>query len=1208
MSDTKEILNSEEIDFLLEATAADSTAEMAGEPGSQQSITMRGDLEQMQLADIFQTLNLAKMEGLLKVSNPVEQRMVHFHAGSVRILVPPRSITRRLGQRLIQSGLLEPEQLRLALLEQRKTHARLGEILVGHEFVEQQQVDELLTVQVTEELFGLFTWEHGDFEFYRGPVEEEAVNELLDACPKFEVNSLLLEVARRADEWGDILDSLHSLDEIPVATELDNEFDIESLGETHQAVLLAVDGRTSFRALSEVSILSVFDCARAARDLVREGMIIPCEDEHLLQVARWHHEHGDNKKALMVAMTLRDRHGERPVELVRELAQLTHTVGEQQLGCQILLETAQLQTDVDLALELAEEARALNPRDLQALSFLRSTMLNHMPLDADEVEQITLDLLDGLLHDNETDRVLELTDEIVSGGTASPDVLLRQARALAKRKDNAAAIDILLKIGRIHAQAGDTNRQLEAYELASRLDRNRKDLDRLIRQLRSTSTTRIARWGAVLATLLVLAAGGSAWYYSFLHRSHVLIASSEVGNLLADQKYDEAEEALTKWRSRLGACATIADLTQQLRFGRAAEQKIQQQTSRRQLVEQLKQAGNLVQKGLLVEAFAAYAAMRANPDVTEEIDEAARTRIDALTKELDNLSLLLVDRIPDPLNEFSSQTYVETTLQKLRHLVPADGLAAGRAVMAMADAQGTPPSIDDKRWQELLTKARRSVELMERAISLRTSFEAAAARFAKQRQLDPLFQTALQHESSYQFAEALAAYRKLNEAEAGSADLHAHLTVKIEQLEGILSMCNTLAAATQAGDFATAYREYQTLKRLDPEIPFAKLVRLPLTVTSSTPGASVAWDNQPIGKTPRLIAYQPDRNHHVHMRLPRFDDVSLHVPDDHNGHLDVMLTLTPDLELETEAGTDRAMQIDADGRVFVTLSSGTVLAVDAQNARLLWQSPAVNIHNVSSPTIDRGMVFTTSLDGPLRALSATNGKLLWQRDELPSEYAPVAIEGRLAITTTEGDLVLLSPKTGAEIARWPLPAPMRSQLLTNGKLLFTALEDGTNIGIDARRQRLAWRSRRHEQGQQLSVSLSGLVALTDDGKVQCIDPSDGSVRWQRQMATTPVGKLATNSTAALVTLDSHIETLDLQTGQTLWSAPRTSQPWAGPARFLGNQIAAPTRDGSILIFGKNSLHPRYCLLGDRDALMTGAGSQFAVVAKGRNLRLYRELP
>lgn len=51
---------------------------------------MRGDLEQIILADIFQTLALSKMEGMLRVRNPLEQREIFFREGLVRCMVPAR--------------------------------------------------------------------------------------------------------------------------------------------------------------------------------------------------------------------------------------------------------------------------------------------------------------------------------------------------------------------------------------------------------------------------------------------------------------------------------------------------------------------------------------------------------------------------------------------------------------------------------------------------------------------------------------------------------------------------------------------------------------------------------------------------------------------------------------------------------------------------------------------------------------------------------------------------------------------------------------------------------------------------------------------------------------------------------------------------------------------------------------------------------------
>src|SRR5688572_7165092 len=88
------ILNNEEVDFLLEGAAASGDPKKAGgDPTiAGQVVTMKGDLDQIQLTDIFQTLALSKMEGLLRVRNPLEERYVHFKDGRVRIAVPSRVV------------------------------------------------------------------------------------------------------------------------------------------------------------------------------------------------------------------------------------------------------------------------------------------------------------------------------------------------------------------------------------------------------------------------------------------------------------------------------------------------------------------------------------------------------------------------------------------------------------------------------------------------------------------------------------------------------------------------------------------------------------------------------------------------------------------------------------------------------------------------------------------------------------------------------------------------------------------------------------------------------------------------------------------------------------------------------------------------------------------------------------------------------------
>ena len=100
------ILNEQEVDFLLQGT--EDTGQDQESTGTAPVVTMRGDLSQISLTDIFQTLALARMEGLLRLRNPLENRDIYFRNGKVRILVPNRIMSRRLGQRLVQVGAVEP--------------------------------------------------------------------------------------------------------------------------------------------------------------------------------------------------------------------------------------------------------------------------------------------------------------------------------------------------------------------------------------------------------------------------------------------------------------------------------------------------------------------------------------------------------------------------------------------------------------------------------------------------------------------------------------------------------------------------------------------------------------------------------------------------------------------------------------------------------------------------------------------------------------------------------------------------------------------------------------------------------------------------------------------------------------------------------------------------------------------------------------------
>ena len=1208
MSHPKEILNPEEVEFLLDV-GNDANQEKAPAVVSQQVVTMRGDLKQVQLADVFQSLGTARTEGMLAVSNPVEQRQVFFRDGRVRILVPARATNRRLGQRLVAAGVLDADHLRQALVEQRKKQQPLGALLVEKGYATREQIDEILAQQINEELFVLFTWEHGEFEFYRGPCSDAATNRRLEESPEFEIDSLLLEVARRAAEWEGILASIGSLDEVPVQAE-GVAAAAATLDETHRAVLVSVDGTSSYRELGEQTMLSLFECARAARDLFEQGCLRRATDEQLLAAARDHLDHGRGKHALMIARALCNRPGERPIAFVRDLAALLRACNEPTLACNVMLEAAQLQTDPQLALDLAREARSYNALDLGALSFLRTTMLAHLSPGSPEVLDVTLTLLDGLLTDGDADRVLDIVAEVEQLDGKPPAVLLREARALARKKDHAAAVAALLEAAKGFEQAGDRQQVIEAYELALRLDRDRKDIRKTLRQLRMTPRKRLVRLGIIAATAILLLAMGSVWITVRVHEHRVQEAGAEIRQLLAGADIKGARQSLARWATVLGDCCEMDDLSQQVRFAEAAEKLQQQRLLQRRAAEQLRLAGDAVLAGDLERAFAIYQALGADPELRAAVQESADARIDALVHDLDDASKHLAGAMPPPPDALVEQEQLEATLTFLQRHVDEHRLLAVRALLALRDAGHLPEMLSPTRRQQLVQAAERVVPLLERGLELKRVYADAVARHDTQRRLDPLFKAAIEYEQKLAFAEALAAYQQLLQAQAGSEDLHRHFGDKVKELEAIIAQLAAVDAATRAGDAAAARQHFEQLKHTAPKVPFGTMVKLPALVSTSLPGATVRWNGQAVGRTPCRTTYVPGAANTVEIELERFLPVRLTIPATSDGAIDVLLTLAADWRNELSATVDQPATFDQQGTAYAIDRGGAIFALDVAAHRQIWRRETGDTAGyLSPPLLQDGSVLVASLDGPVRALDTASGRMRWQHPDLPVEYAPAIAGGRLAVATSTGNLVLLEPSTGVELTRSRLAAPPAADVLASGGRLVLTLQNGTTSIHNVQDLSVLWRAEPGVLSQNLVVTAAGIATVDDNGRARLVDLATGKVRWEQQLAGTAVGRLAADGETVLVTLDDQLVALDLRNGSESWRADRPESGWLGAARYIGGMIAAATRDGWILLYTRQSTKPRYRIEGDRRTVaMSGDPAGHLLILAGRQLRSFAQLP
>jgi tetratricopeptide (TPR) repeat protein len=114
----------------------------------------------------------------------------------------------RLGDLLVRDGVLTPVQVREVVEEQsRDPERRFGEILLERSWITPERFEQYLRMQTEEAVYSLFTWSQGNFFFEvdQPPPEQELK---LSLNPE----SLLLEGARRVDEWSLIEKKIPSLD------------------------------------------------------------------------------------------------------------------------------------------------------------------------------------------------------------------------------------------------------------------------------------------------------------------------------------------------------------------------------------------------------------------------------------------------------------------------------------------------------------------------------------------------------------------------------------------------------------------------------------------------------------------------------------------------------------------------------------------------------------------------------------------------------------------------------------------------------------------------------------------------------------------------------------------------------------------------------------------------------------------------------------
>jgi hypothetical protein len=282
-------------------------------------MAIEGPLKELGIHDVFQLLDLSRKTGVLTVASELRhnQGTVYFDDGAV-IYAEIQSNPHPLGGMLVRAGKITEADLHRARdMQEHGDQRRLGEVLMDIGAVAERELERQVRFQVEEVIFEVMNWREGYFSFVEGPLREVPA----DATVRITTEAVLMEGARRIDEWSRIESKIPHVGVVPALAPADSgEGGGLDLLPFEWEVLATIDGERDLRTIASLVARSDFDVAKTIFGLESAGLVavadrraapapteVPEDLRGLVERAESALEQGDLGAARQLAETMRER-------------------------------------------------------------------------------------------------------------------------------------------------------------------------------------------------------------------------------------------------------------------------------------------------------------------------------------------------------------------------------------------------------------------------------------------------------------------------------------------------------------------------------------------------------------------------------------------------------------------------------------------------------------------------------------------------------------------------------------------------------------------------------------------------------------------------------------------------------------------------------------------------------------------------------------
>ena len=224
---------------------------------------LQGSIKDFGVADILQLLAQQQKTGVLLVEHDRETAEIYFLNGDL-IDVKTAKDTERLGAMLVKSALVPAELFGQALDKHNTTLEHICTILLAQGSLSRENFERIILTYIYEVIYEMLQWHTGTYRFVAQTVTRTSS---LVQLPGLE--SMLLDVLRRIDEWPEIKSVISSFDIL-----FENNYAaLPDLDADEERVCALVDGQRSVQDIIDSSVLGSFIACKVLVQLLERGAI-----------------------------------------------------------------------------------------------------------------------------------------------------------------------------------------------------------------------------------------------------------------------------------------------------------------------------------------------------------------------------------------------------------------------------------------------------------------------------------------------------------------------------------------------------------------------------------------------------------------------------------------------------------------------------------------------------------------------------------------------------------------------------------------------------------------------------------------------------------------------------------------------------------------------------------------------------------------------